>query len=456
MRLPRGRVPRGSRQRVKLRTRLTLAYGGLLAGAGLAVVCLLYVFMNYGPTYNLNAQPTDGVKTTAPHSTGAEQAGKPTSPSVSCLHGSARPDPKGAGAVGTGAPDEPMVCAPTDPAGDAFDWFDISSKSDFLKALLLYGALAMLILVLVAVFLGWLLAGRMLAPLQRITDTASGIAGSTLHERVALSGPKDEIRELADTFDGMLQRLDRSFQAQRRFAANASHELRTPLASMRTILQVAQIAPEAYPTDDLIRKLLDLNGRSTEITEALLSLARADHGQIAVEEVELGPLSEEVCVHTADLAHQANVALTTSIAGSGRLRGDRVLLRQLVRNLVDNSVRHNHPGGTAAVEVDEPDQHRVRLVVRNTGLKLSHDEAERVLEPFHRLDTRRAGHPDRPAGHGLGLALAESIVRAHSGTLRAEPLATGGLKVTVLLPADGPPPEVRGRVAESIEEHQAQ
>ncbi|MFE5541854.1 sensor histidine kinase [Streptomyces sp. NPDC056519] len=319
-----------------------------------------------------------------------------------------------------------------------FNGSPISNKADFLDALLLYGTLALLILVLIALALGWFLAGRMLAPIQRITATARVVAGATLHERVALSGPRDEIRELADSFDGMLHRLDRSFQAQRRFAANASHELRTPLASTRTVLQVAQASPGAYRLEELLHKLLELNGRSTEITESLLTLARADHGQIASDEVDLGAVTREECTQAASQAGQAGVALAVS-AGPGPLHGDPVLLRQLVRNLVDNAIRHNHRNGWATVEVDRPDGDAVRLVVSSTGRELTREEADRILEPFFRLDTRQSGPASRPAGHGLGLAIVESIVRSHGGTLRADPLPAGGLVITVMLPAGDRP-----------------
>ncbi|WP_129772967.1 ATP-binding protein, partial [Streptomyces sp. L-9-10] len=143
--------------------------------------------------------------------------------------------------------------------------------------------------------------------------------------------------------------------------------------------------------------------------------------------------AREVCTQATPAAADAGVALTASV-GRGRVLGDRILLRQLVTNLVDNAVRHNHPGGTVTVSVDERPEHGVRLVVRNTGRKLTRTEADRILEPFHRLDTRRTSRSDRPAGYGLGLAIVESIVRAHNGTLHAEPLRDGGLDITITLP----------------------
>ncbi|MFJ5684562.1 MULTISPECIES: sensor histidine kinase [unclassified Streptomyces] len=471
------------RSRLTIRTRLTLTYAGLFAAAGVAMIGLLYLFMNYGPTYAPNlvkvpvlSGPGAGTEERSVSGDGTD-AGRAAgaAPSAGTGAGKEASAAAGAGAVAGAAPSAPadgageagiapstaagkpaVPSAPADAAAEPTEaaeaddasgtgasearptksgiiTFEVASKADFLDALLIFSAVALLVLLVIAVVLGWFVAGRMLAPLQRITATARSIAGSTLHERIALAGPKDEIRELADTFDAMLQRLDKAFQAQSRFAANASHELRTPLAGMRTLLQVALAAPGEYRLEDLGPDLLTLNRRSTEITEALLVLARADHGALAEEAVELDVLAREVCTQATPAAADAGVVLTASV-GRGRVLGDRVLLRQLVTNLVDNAVRHNHPGGTVTVSVDERPEHGTRLVVRNTGRTLTRTETDRILEPFHRLDTRRTSRPDRPAGYGLGLAIVESIVRAHNGTLHAEPLRHGGLGITVTLP----------------------
>ncbi|MFC9651520.1 sensor histidine kinase [Streptomyces sp. NPDC056937] len=474
------------RSRLTIRTRLTLTYAGLFAAAGAAMIGLLYLFMNYGPTYAPNLvkvpvlsgpsadagkRPVPGADTGAGADAGAapslgtgartEAGAVPTLDTGAGKDDSAAPHAGAAaggesgtalsGGTGTATGERAVPSTTADATAEAgaspstgssearptksgITTFEVASKADFLDALLIFSAVALLVLLVIAVVLGWFVAGRMLAPLQRITATARSIAGSTLHERIALAGPKDEIRELADTFDAMLQRLDKAFQAQSRFAANASHELRTPLAVMRTLLQVALAAPGEYRLEDLGPDLLTLNRRSAEITEALLVLARADHGAIAEEAVELAALAREVCTQATSAAAEAGVALSASV-GRGRVLGDRVLLRQLVTNLVDNAVRHNHPGGTVTVAVDERPGQEVRLVVRNTGRKLSRTEADRILEPFHRLDTRQTSRSGRSAGHGLGLAIVESIVRAHNGTLHAEPLRDGGLDMTVTLPA---------------------
>ncbi|WP_328913267.1 MULTISPECIES: sensor histidine kinase [unclassified Streptomyces] len=388
--------------RLTIRTRLTLTYGGLFAASAAAMIGLLYLFMMYGPSYSPTLTSTISVTKCGAalcgadsHASGAGAFAKPTSPGLLA--------------------------------------FEVSSKADFLQALVLFSAVALLVLMVIVLLVGWVVAGRMLAPLQKITSTAQGIADSTLHERIPLDGPRDEIRELAETFNAMLRRLEQAFQAQRRFAANASHELRTPLASMRTILQVTLAVPDPEQLRIAGPQLLALNQRSTEITEALLTLARADHGAIAHEEADLGSLAHELWVQSRPQAEQAGVTVAEP-RGRSTVWGDSVLLRQLMRNLVDNAIRHNHRGGTVTVGVAETDSGEASIRVRNTGPELGQDEVDRAFEPFHRLDTRKESRTARPGGHGLGLAIVQSIVRAHDGTLTATPLRPNGLEVTVRLP----------------------
>ncbi|MEU0899933.1 sensor histidine kinase [Streptomyces massasporeus] len=450
------------RVRLTIRARITLTYGALFAASGAAMVLLLYVFMSYGPDYSEALTKSSVAATPTPAESGASPSLPPSQPgdNASAVKPSLSPSPPGGG--GSAAP---PGLSPSQPGGDAATpslpgdttgsptagltpfppsadsasaarglWdMKVSTKSDFLEALFVFGIVVFVILLLISVIVGWFVAGRMLAPLQQITATARLVADSTLHERIALAGPRDEIRELADTFNAMLRRLEQAFEAQRRFAANASHELRTPLASMRTILQVALASPDPEEIRAAGPQLLTLNKRSTEITEALLTLARADHGALTHEPVDLAETAREHCVQVRPQAHAAGVRLTPP-TGAAPTTGDRTLLRQLVANLIDNAVQHNHRDGSVTVSVHRPEEGRVRLTVRNSGQELDQEAVDRAFEPFHRLDTRTEGGNGRPAGHGLGLAIVRSIVRAHDGTLRATPLRPGGLEVVVELP----------------------
>ncbi|MEU7501765.1 HAMP domain-containing sensor histidine kinase [Streptomyces griseofuscus] len=444
-----------------IRARLTFTYGALFAASGAAMVVLLYLFMSYGPDYSAALTKTTAVTpvpesaspTATPSQPGDDASPMPPSlsPSPPGVDGSASspslpPSQPGDGGRAPTLPGEPRgshSTALTPSSGSearptrGLLSMEVSTKADFLQALFVFGIVVFLILLLISVIVGWFVAGRMLAPLQQITATARVVADSTLHERIALAGPQDEIRELADTFNAMLRRLERAFEAQRRFAANASHELRTPLASMRTILQVALASSDPEEVRAAGPQLLNLNTRSTEITEALLTLARADHGAITHEPVDLADTAREHCVQVRSQAQAAGVRLTAP-SGAAPTTGDRTLLRQLVANLIDNAIKHNHRDGSVTVSAHREEDGRVRLTVRNSGQELDQEAVERAFEPFHRLDIRTAGGNGRPAGHGLGLAIVRSIVRAHDGTLRAVPVRPGGLEVTVELPATAP------------------
>jgi signal transduction histidine kinase len=419
---------------------LTLAYSALLAAVALALIALLYAFMKYVPVYSEAVQsprPPGAASPWVPPAKSwavSEECNENSSP------GSLLQDLVWSLTAPADASPIVTVCG-VEVAGQpawAGGWeasLQVSTKEDFLQALLLFSAVALALLLLVALFLGWFVAGRMLRPLQKVTATARGIAGSTLHERIAPTGPQDEIRELAETFDNMLERLDRSFDAQRRFAANASHELKTPLTGMRAIVQVALAAPDEYRLQEVGEKLLALTTRSNEILDALLALAHADQGGIMTTEVSLDGLAQECAAQHRAQADASQVELTLGCERAV-VAGSTVLLRQLITNLVSNAIRHNHPGGWAAVRVERDVGHGVvRIAVTNSGRVFGQDEIELMREPFHRLDSRQAGGPGRRAtGHGLGLAVAESIAHAHSGELGITSPPGGGLEVTVTLP----------------------
>ncbi|MFB4314890.1 sensor histidine kinase [Actinomadura sp. 21ATH] len=292
---------------------------------------------------------------------------------------------------------------------------------------------AMLVLAFLLVFGlagGWLLAGRMLVPLNRITDAARTAAGGSLSHRIELEGRKDEFRELADAFDGMLARLEAHVAEQRRFAANASHELRTPLAIMQTMLDVARNDP-SRESSEFDERLRVVNARAIDLTEALLLLSRADRGSFARDDVDLSLIAEEATETLLPLAEKHGVVVETSGDVTPAV-GSHALLLQLTTNLLHNAIVHNLPeNGTVRVGTTAGPQAAV-LTVENTGDKLNPHMVSTLTEPFQRGTERIRGDH---VGAGLGLAIAKSITQAHDGTLSLTPRADGGLRVTVRLPA---------------------
>jgi signal transduction histidine kinase len=290
---------------------------------------------------------------------------------------------------------------------------------------------------IIALALGYFVADRALSPLQRVTTTARRLSESTLHERIALEGPDDEIKELADTFDAMLERLGQAFDSQRRFVANASHELRTPLAINRTLLEVALGDPEA--SDDLRtvgRTLLATNARHERLIEGLLLLARSERELTARTPVDLAEVAVAVLENSArraaDREHEITVHQELT---PGTTLGDPVLLEHLVSNLVDNAVKHNAEGGEVWVRTGILEG-LAAVQVENTGPVVPAYEVERLFEPFRRLNSDRV---ESAKGAGLGLSIVRSVVLAHRGSVHAAPRHGGGLIVTVRLPL-GPPP----------------
>ncbi|MEV7088401.1 HAMP domain-containing sensor histidine kinase [Streptomyces sp. NPDC093085] len=286
---------------------------------------------------------------------------------------------------------------------------------------------------------GWFLAGRMLAPLNRITYATRLAASGSLAHRVGLPGRGDEFRELADAFDTMLVRLEAHVAEQRRFAANASHELRTPLAITKSMLDVARTDP-AHDTGELIHRLRAVNTRAIDLTEALLLLSRAEQRSFTPEPVDLSLLAEEAAETLLPLAEKHGVTLETS-GDIARATGSAALLLQVTTNLVQNAIVHNLPEhGTVRIHTAVRPT-TVVLTVENTGAPIAPALAATLTEPFQRgterVHTDRA-HSDHP-GVGLGLAIVSTITHAHDGTLTLTPRPTGGLRVTVALPTRRPP-----------------
>ncbi|MGC3859919.1 sensor histidine kinase [Micromonospora chersina] len=394
-------------KRLTIRARLTLVYGGLLLLAGVVLLAVTYVLVD-----QRMREPLTGVRAQVVQ------------------------NPFGA-LPGVGAADQLRILIQ-----EAQD----EAKRNALESLLTQGGVALLLISVVALGFGWLIAGRALQPLHQITGTARRIAaadagGRGLHERIALRGPRDEVRELADTFDLMLERLDRSFDGQRRFVANASHELRTPLALNRSLLEVAMSRPGASAElRQLGETLMAVNERHERLIDGLLTLADSEQRVVDRTPVDLA----EIAGHLLD-----QVAGTPALTVRRRLRpataaGDPVLLERLTQNLVENAVRHNLPaGGEIDVSTGTVDG-RATLVVVNTGPVVPSYEIETIFQPFRRLRHDRVaaprcnGAPDRAGagrGFGLGLSIVRAVAQAHGGTVHAQPREGGGLVVTVSLPS---------------------
>jgi signal transduction histidine kinase len=295
--------------------------------------------------------------------------------------------------------------------------------------LLLASALALAIMTVFATAVGWWVSGRVLRPLHTVTSQARSLSWHNIHERIGMTGPRDELRELADTFDDMLDRLDRAFSGQRRFIANAAHELRTPLAVERATIQVrlADAEPEELPA--IREELLAINRRFERLIDGLLTLAGSEHGLSRSGPVDLGALARSAAADSLaapPLGTPPNLAVSVDTAPVHVL-GDDVLLTQLAANLIQNAMRYNVPGGWVEVRTSTEDG----LVVRNHGPVLDPDEIDTLFEPFRRGESARARSPE---GAGLGLSIVRAIATAHHGTVDAVPEPGGGLRVTVTLP----------------------
>jgi two-component system sensor histidine kinase VanS len=311
--------------------------------------------------------------------------------------------------------------------------FIVRSHADLLRNFAPIAAMVMAFLLVFGLVGGWILAGRMIAPLARITDATRVVATGSLSHRIALEGRNDEFRELADAFDAMLARLDAHVAEQQRFAANASHELRTPLAVTQTLLDVARNDPNR-DNGELVDRLHLVNTRAIDLTEALLLLSRADQRSFVREHVDLSLIAEEATETLLPLAEERGATIETSGDMNPTL-GSPALLLQMATNLVHNAIVHNLPEqGTVWVTTSAHGE-TVVLTVENTGEKLTPQLVATLAEPFQRGSKRiRTDH----AGVGLGLAIVRSITQAHDGTLTLTPRAAGGLCVRVQLTAAPP------------------
>ena len=298
--------------------------------------------------------------------------------------------------------------------------------------LLVNSAIALGIVAVLALLAGWLVAGRLLRPIRAITGTARMISSTNLHERLALDGPQDELKELGDTLDGLFARLEGAFDAQRHFVANASHELRTPLTVERNLLQVALDDPDTSNAEwrSTAEEVLASNDEQAHLIDALLNLAGSEGGLSEREPVDLAPLVDETLAGLQSEITRLELHIDDATAPA-QLDGDSLLVERLVVNLLTNAARHNVVGGDVKVMTGVTED-RAFLAVTNTGPVIPSAEVERLFQPFQRLDPRRAVYKD---GHGLGLSIVRAIASAHGASITADPVPGGGLSVRVSFPS---------------------
>jgi signal transduction histidine kinase len=298
--------------------------------------------------------------------------------------------------------------------------------------LLVNSAIALGIVAVLALLAGWLVAGRMLRPIRTITRTARRISSTSLHERLALAGPQDELKELGDTLDSLFARLEGAFDAQQHFVANASHELRTPLTAERNLLQVALDDPDTSNAEwrATAEEVLASNDEQAHLIDALLTLASSESGLSEREPVDLAPLVEETLAGLQSEITRLEIHVDEGTAPA-LLDGDSLLIERLVVNLLTNAVRHNVAAGDMKI-VTGATEDRAFLSVTNTGSVIPSTEVERLFQPFQRLDPRRAVYKD---GHGLGLSIVRAIASAHGASITADAVPEGGLSVRVSFPS---------------------
>lgn len=383
---PSGQSARRPRaRRLTIRARLTLTYAGLVTGSGAVLIALVYLYMRRFEV--------------------------PVSE---------------APVVGTNESDGSI-------------YLRVTLLSEFLNTMLGISLGALVLLALLSGAVGWVVAGRMLAPLSTMNEAAKQAASGDLSRRLALAGPHDEIRDLADTYDHMLDSLESSLATYRRFAANASHELRTPLATAQTMIDVTLADPGASADQlrSLVERLRETNRANVETVDALLDLAEAQSGDIYREEVDLGEVMATVLAQLAPEAAEREVTLPAAPGDIVVVEGDPVLLRQAVSNLLRNAVRHNVAGGGVELGLARADD-RARLLLSNDGPLVPAEHLTALREPFVRGAGRGRTRGD---GHGLGLAIVSAVADAHDGVLELSANPSGGLSVVLDLPARSGEPE---------------
>jgi signal transduction histidine kinase len=404
-----------------VRLRLTLLYGGLFLASSAVLLAITYVVVR-----NLTGGPYVAISQRGAVTISGVRIGGPPPVASGGSAFSGRSGQVTRIAAGSGA--RPRAPTPKQLAAQARELQRVAvlyHNSELHHLLVSYG-IALGVMAVVSLALGWLVAGRILRPLRTITATTRAIGVTDLHQRLALSGPDDELQELGDTVDELLERLETSFASQKQFVANASHELRTPLARQRTLGQVALSDPDA--TVESLRaaheRILASGEEQEQLIDTLLTLSRVQGGALTSKPIELASLVGDLLDAREPEATARGVRIERDLEPV-RLQGDPGLIERLAANLIDNALRHNVPGGNVTVTTGT----RARaacLWITNDGPLVRPDDIERLYEPFERLDGQR---PSSGVGFGLGLCIVKAVASAHGATLDTQARPTGGLRV---------------------------
>jgi signal transduction histidine kinase len=417
-----GRVSALRRPRRTIRLRLTAVYAVLFLVSGAGLLSITYVLVEHAMTPQVLTK-AGGHQIAGPAGALLGPAGLPA--------GFGEPAPASA-AGGMFCVSDGSVSAAQAPECITYLRRQVAAqRQSYLTTLLVDSGIALAAMTVAALGLGWLVSGRVLSPLRTITRTARNISASNLHERLALDGPDDELKELGDTVDGLLARLEGSFAAQRQFVANASHELRTPLARQRTLMEIALADPDrtADSMEAACRRVLAAGQQQERLIEGLLTLARSQRGLDQFEPVDLAVLTRETALSRVADARQRDIQVAVA-ASPAVFPGDARLAERLITNLLDNAIRHNQPGGRVTVRTTAA-MGRAVLSVTNTGPLIGPDEVPGLFEPFRHRGRARTSDGDSP---GLGLSIVGAIAAAHGAGIWVWAPPEGGLEIQVRFP----------------------
>jgi signal transduction histidine kinase len=422
-----GRLIHGLRHpQTTVRWRLTLLYGGLFLVSGAALLTITYTLVDHATVRN--GPFRDAVQFTR----GSVNALPAPGPLPSNVRGRTVVSGPNFAQVKAKSVPRPVQQLLRSKAGrEAVLFLGSDQRVSDLHQLVVESVIALAVMAIISTLLGWLVAGRVFSPLRTMTAATQEISEANLHERLAMEGPPDELRHLADTIDGLLGRLEGAFNAQRSFVANASHELRTPLTAARALLELVISDPKATVASfrSTCRQVLEESEQQEQLINALLALAQGQRGIDRPARVDLPAVTDVILKALEPEVGARGLELTASLEAAV-LSGDSRLISRLVSNLVDNALRHNLPGGRVSVNVLTHEDQAI-LSVSNTGPPVPPDQVPRLLQPFQRLTPERAGHHE---GHGLGLSIVSAIADTHRASLEIHARPGGGLDVEVHFP----------------------